>query len=149
MSCAKGVTLSSRKVTLRLQGGTLGLPRPYIKPSSGKVPFQVSSSTKPSLGSSPSSPSPPRVMSWARQVTSSPPKAKVENDGSSSSSHAKVPPKAYPSIVKVQCPSSHVPQTWGLACIIGLQRPRGGPNEVIPPWSCKGKQMFPPRVHMS
>jgi hypothetical protein len=113
---------------------------------------------QPSLEPSPSSPSPPRVTSWARQVTSRPPKAnvQVENGGSSSSSHAKVPPKATPSILKVQRPSSHVPQTWGLASIIGLQSPHGGPNKVISPRipvhrarSCKDKQMHPPRVHKS
>jgi hypothetical protein len=99
-----------------------------------QMPCQVSSSTKPSLEPSPSSPSPPRVMSWARQVTSRPPKAnvQVENGGSSSSSHAKVPPKATPSILKVQCPSSHVPQTWGLASIIGLQSPHGGRTKSSP-----------------
>jgi hypothetical protein len=157
MSFPKGVTLSSRKVTLRLQGGRLGLPRPYIKPSSAKVPCQVSS-IKPSLEQSPSSPNRPRVTSRARQVTSRPPKAnvRVANGGSSSSSHAKVPPKATLSILKVQHPSSHMPQMWGLTSINGIQSPHGGPNEVISlripvHWarSCEHKQMCPPRVHKS
>jgi hypothetical protein len=141
MSCPKGMTLSSRKVMLnsrkvtsRLQGGTLGLPMPYIKSSSAKVQCQVSS-IQPSLEPSPSSPIPPRVTSWARQVTTRPLKANVQmaNGGSSSSSHAKLPLKATPCILKVQRPSCHVPQTWGLTSIIGLQSPHGDPNEVISP----------------
>jgi hypothetical protein len=108
-------------VMLRLQGGTLGLPRPYVKPYSAKVPCQVSSSIKTSLEPSPSRPIPPRVTSWVRQVTYRPPKAnaQVEDGGSSLSIHAKVPPKATTSIIKVQCPSSHVHQMWGLASIYG------------------------------
>jgi hypothetical protein len=100
-----------------------------------KMPCHVSSSIKPPQKPSPSIPILPMVMSRARQVTYGPPKynVQVENGGSSSFSHAKVPPKTIPSILKVQRPSSHIPHTWGLPSIIGLQNPHGGLNEVISP----------------
>jgi hypothetical protein len=67
-----------------------------------------------------------------------------------------VPLNETPSILKVQFPSSHVPQTWGLASIIGIQSPHGGLSKVIFPStnvhrarSYKDKQMHPPRVHKS
>jgi hypothetical protein len=97
-------------------------------------------------------------MSWVRKVTYRTPKdnVQVENNGSSSSGHAKAPPKATPSIPKVQLPSSHVPQTWGIISIIGIKIPHGGLNKVISTqilvhWErChKYKHMFPPRVHKS
>jgi hypothetical protein len=54
--------------------------------------------------SSPSKPTPPMVMSWARWATFRPPKAnlQVEEGGSSSYGHVRVPPNVNTSMIYVQ-----------------------------------------------
>jgi hypothetical protein len=73
------------------------------------------------------------MTSWASRMMCRLPKAivQVERGGISTSSHAKVPPKATTFFFQVQTLITKFPQTWGLSSILGLQIPHEGSNEVI------------------